>query len=537
MPIDEPAQLRGFTARMMELVSTKAKWHRRLWRGGTMELAQEFLSDSIRPGARENAITERRKHLMHAVQADHGVADHGKRIETVARSITAGVDATSHPWINLNHHIEEMNASYLTDWAQAFDVPPANRPIDTEGAARRVTAHILAAGMHKSSLYSWLRSVQTDDEVVSLGDFAREADRRLKAPKREYTFCVPVDKKPPFSIDPVATPHWMTSSQTVVWKQSHAPTAQTVRHQGAFLLQIEARDVNAAADSACDVITHLNTKFHLGARNSLQVCPWMWSKEKHSGFPTQSTNRLIRVTSFERLGQLQDLSTVDYLANTLALVEPLRTGAPHIAVISGWSAIESLMVGPSDTDDVVAARRISLIVAASVMRAEFTHLAKAYAEENTDETAKVITACTENIDRAKIFQQLAIREPDLKLKDMSDQLALERVRPALLNPRQEVLKIVDILTREFTRLYRKRNMVVHGGQIDGANLHSISDTLTPLIGTAIDRIADAQLKFSVSPIQLSAVAEARVHYLTPATTDSSGGLLELLEHSPTQGKS
>lgn len=532
MPIVEPPQLQGFTARMMELTSTRAKWHRRLWRGGTMELAQEFLSDSIRPGARENAINERRKHLMQALRTDHGIADYGKRVEGVAKGITAGVDADSHAWINLNHHVEEMNASYLTNWAQAFDALSTNRPIDTEGAARRLTTHILGAGMHKSSLYSWLRSLQSRSDSLSLGDFAREADRRLKAPTRKYTFCVPVDKKPPFRIDPEISPDWMTSSETVVWKRSHASSAQAVRHQGSFLLQIEARDVNAAAESARDVIAHLRTKFQLGTRNSLQVCPLMWSKEKQSDFPTKSTNRLIRVTSFERLGRLQDLTTVDYLANTLSLVEPLRTGAPHIAVISGWSAIESLMVGPSDTDDVVAARRISLIIAASLMRAEYTYLAKAYAAENTDEIANSIDACAENIDRAKLFQGLALREPALKLNDVADQLALERVRPALQNPKQEVTKIADILTREFTRLYRKRNMIVHGGQIHGANLHSISDTLTPLIGTAIDRIVHAEIKFGVSPIRLSAIAEARLDYLKPVTPDSTGGLLDLLEHAP-----
>jgi hypothetical protein len=43
---------------------------------------------------------------------------------------------------------------------------------------------------------------------------------------------------------------------------------------------------------------------------------------------------------FHQMNQSQDL-TADYLANTLALVEPLQTAAPHIAVMSGWSAIES----------------------------------------------------------------------------------------------------------------------------------------------------------------------------------------------------
>ncbi|SHV66265.1 Uncharacterised protein [Mycobacteroides abscessus subsp. abscessus] len=79
VPIIEPPRLSGLTDRILELTSTRAPWQRRLWRGGTMELAQEFLTDSVRPGAREVAIADRRKHLMEALRTDHGIADFGRR--------------------------------------------------------------------------------------------------------------------------------------------------------------------------------------------------------------------------------------------------------------------------------------------------------------------------------------------------------------------------------------------------------------------------------------------------------------------------
>ncbi|WP_037239696.1 hypothetical protein [Rhodococcus wratislaviensis] len=93
----------------------------------------------------------------------------------------------------------------------------------------------------------------------------------------------------------------------------------------------------------------------------------------------------------------------------------------------------------------------------------------------------------------------------------------------------EVEKITGILTREFTRLYRKRNMIVHGGQNRESNLHSISETLAPLIGAGIDRIIHVGLKFGVPPIQMSATAQARLHCLTPADESGAGNLLDLLE--------
>jgi hypothetical protein len=530
VPIIEPPQLSGLTDRILELTSTRAPWQRRLWRGGTMELAQEFLTDSVRPGARENAIADRRKHLMEALRTDHGVPDFGKRIETLAKEISTDSDETSHAWIALRHHLAEMNDAYLASWASSLDAPPTHRPLDAEGAARRITAHILGSGMHKNSFHSWLRDVQSRPATITPGEFLRQADRRLKGPVKLFTFCVPVDKRPPFEMTAATAPGWLTARQTADWKRRHAPEAESMRHQGSFLLEISARDVNAAADAAREVIAHLKTKFHLGSRNSIGILPTMWSLQRRTGFPTVATNRMINLASFDRLNRLQDLSTADYLANTLALVEPLQTAAPHIAVISGWSAIESLLVGPADRDDIVAARRFSLIIAASLMRAEFTSLAKTYIDENDDDEARALDACGTNIERAKLFQLLAFTRPNLTLSNVTDNLALQRVRPVLQNPRREITNIAEILTREFTRLYRKRNMVVHGGQIHGTNLQSISETLTPLIGAGIDRIVHAELQFGVTPIELSAIAEARVDYLSPTASQSSGGLLDLLEH-------
>ncbi|MDE1675018.1 hypothetical protein [Nocardia gipuzkoensis] len=37
------------------------------------------------------------------------------------------------------------------------------------------------------------------------------------------------------------------------------------------------------------------------------------------------------------------------------------------------------------------------------------------------------------------------------------------------------------------------------------------------------------LRYEIPPIQLAATAEAKLHYLTPATADRPGNLLDLLE--------
>lgn len=528
MPISEPPRYANFTARMMEITSTQAPWHRRLWRSGTMQIARELLEESVRPGAPEAAITDQRSYVQHCLRTDHGIADHGKCVEGTIKAIKPGITESSHAWINLREHFDRMNDSYLVNWADSLDSPAANgKPIDVEGAARRITAHLLDAGMHKSSLYAWLRAIRDNSTATTIGDFLREADSRLKQPERTYTFCVPVEKMGSFDV--ASASGWMTAQETAQWKRLHAKKAQGLLQRGSFLLEVQGRDVNAAADKARSRISNLAAKFHLGSRTPIVICPSMWSKEKGSEFPTHATNRVINVRSFELLGRVQDLEMQDYITNTLALVQPLSTAAPHIAVISGWSAIESLMVGSSDAQDAVSARRFSLIVAASMLRAELSWLSRTYVQTHDGTAAEEMASCEKNIDRARLFQMYACANPQIDLQKPIDNLALERIRPALIDPRGEVEKISGILTREFTRLYRKRNMIVHGGHTQESNLHSISETLAPLIGAGIDRVVHVGLMFDVRPIELSAVAESRVHYLVPATSTSSGNLLDLLE--------
>lgn len=532
MPIQEPPEYANFTARIMEICSTRAPWHRRLWRAGTLQIGRELRDESVMPGTPESAIADLKKHCRHSLQTDNGIADRGQALGNLA-GIKPGVTSSDYAWVSLREHLDRYNQDYLQTWASAFDAPSdpdLRRRIDIEGAARRITAHLLDAGMHKSSVYAWLRTIRDDATTTpSIGDFLREADARLKRPPKQYTFCVPVHSSPRFDDASRPPPGWLTAKQTTEWKAEFAAKAPGVPQQGSFLVEVTAHDINTAADRARTQISNLATKLQLGAKKPISLNPSMWSKDKGNEFPAHATNRVINVHAFERLGHLHDLNdTVDYITNTLALLQAVRTGSPHVAVVNGWAAIESLMVGPADEQDVIAARRFALIVAASMLRAELSWLSRSYASHHDGPAAEEMQECSENLDRAKLFQRHLSSDPPLNLNAM-DMLALSRIRPALTNPRREIEKITGILTREFTRLYRKRNMIVHGGQIQENSLHSLSETLAPLIGAGIDRIVHVGLKHNVKPIELSAIAESRIHYLVPSTSTDAGNLLDLLE--------
>ena len=530
VPIEEKPGQTGFVSRLSELTSTHTHWQRRLWQSGTLRLGDELLDSCINPEFPEPALKDMKADLLAVTRDDRGIVNR-KQLLAAIDKVKAGSADTGHAWLTLRAEVDRARTDYLEQWATVFE---SDKPIGTQDAARRIGAHLLDHGYHKSSIYTWLAQYARSPRMASVAEFLRDGQERLARPEKTYIFCVPVVTTPPFDVTAGAAPGWFDATETSGWKDAHAPDADTIRNQGSFLLTVDAREINTAVDRARAAVFDLQTKFVLGTRATatpVTICSRMWSREKKQAYGTSDTDRSIEIRAFERHGRISDLTAPpDHIVNALALLQPLRTSPPHIAVMSGWSAIESLLVGPGDTDN-VAADRIAAIIAASALRAEFTDLAWAYARENTDTLATDIAEPQlTNLARAKLFQQRAAdTTTPVQFENDRDRLALDRVLPALTDPSGEIGKLRTVLRREFARLYRKRNLIVHAGQTREHTLHAVSERLTPLIGAGIDRIVDAGFTRGTTPIQLAVQIETRTPYLTPATTTDAGNSLDLFD--------
>jgi hypothetical protein len=71
--------------------------------------------------------------------------------------------------------------------------------------------------------------------------------------------------------------------------------------------------------------------------------------------------------------------------------------------------------------------------------------------------------------------------------------AQERVLAVIKRPYVELTEIRTHVQQAFRRLYRMRNIVMHGGAASAAGLEVTLRTAAPLVGAALDRIAHAQL--------------------------------------------
>jgi hypothetical protein len=82
------------------------------------------------------------------------------------------------------------------------------------------------------------------------------------------------------------------------------------------------------------------------------------------------------------------------------------------------------------------------------------------------------------------------------------------------DPSRLIRDIETHIASAFRRLYRHRNLVLHGGKIDAVALRTTLRTVAPLVGAGMDRIAHSWFVDGVEPIPLVAKAQMRLANLT-----------------------
>jgi hypothetical protein len=229
--------------------------------------------------------------------------------------------------------------------------------------------------------------------------------------------------------------------------------------------------------------------------------------------------------------------------DVLELAAPVNQGALGPAVAGAWAAVESLLSHPDDPQEeersgkAVAADRLAAIIACSWPRAELTVLAHRHVPVQPDVLAETLGKCTSNLERARAVA-VAIRSgtglPDVSRSraKYSDKAALDRMVKLLSDPRKELAAAVITFKVALRRLYRTRNIVLHGGSTKGVALQATLRTAAPLVGAGLDRLVHAALVENLHPLDLAARAELALQLVDGETGLS---VVELLEPRRSQG--
>jgi hypothetical protein len=190
--------------------------------------------------------------------------------------------------------------------------------------------------------------------------------------------------------------------------------------------------------------------------------------------------------------------------------------------------LESLLYHPGDETDrkegrVIAATRLATLVTCSWPRAELTALSYRHRPANPDLLTQQLARTTTNRERAMAVAVALQARRSITAQQPSDIAAASRMAAVVALPRRSLNDARVVIEGSLRRLYRQRNIVLHGGSTQSVALNSTLSTAAPLVGAGLDRITHAYLVNEISPLDLAAKAELRLRLVeehgAPPVTD------------------
>lgn len=547
--------------RLQDFFFETAPWQKRLWEAGTLSTLKELLDASYwhsRNVLSQGAVSWLSKELERLVGLDRGMGGRETK-RKFATELATSVPYDSRHWRALEQLTIQAERHYLDRWRQAVD---SAKPPGAERAARAIASLLLDTGYSMPFLHAWVgRHIKANG---SLQDLIIDAEH-LRCRKNQ-TFGVVI----PFSAMPqvkVARAHesWLEPTEVRDWLGDSDPTVRAgVRYMGGFRYEITAMDPYGAVRIAAAIVDRLIARASYAPgyasmapsgivwiRNSEKKTLQRYSLEKaHRGTYVRS---LVAERKVHAVGV--DSTSLDDALELAASLNNSSSAGPAIA--SGWSALEALLFSPGDPKDAkdgrgtVVAQRAAMLAACSWPRAELTSLAHTHNKlpaspsvaghfalaltpahtlakpaTGSEELKKRIASATTNKARCDLVLAHFQEGQMLHLAGASDAAAQERVL-ALVQNSAATLKDVRVqIEHAFRRMYRNRNMVVHGGAASAATLEVALRTSAPLVGAVLDRLAHAQLVEGIEPLKLAARADLSLNSMNLPEAPALSDLLE-----------
>ncbi|MFI7284846.1 integrase [Micromonospora chersina] len=531
---------RHVIARMIDFFTIDGTpWPRRLWDVGSLLALEELWEASAWASQKvlsPAACDWQRNQLRAVVGPDVGLGEKELRKELTAL-LNAPLPDPSPARRRLKELLEHARLGYVDRWAAAVAKSLAERP-KPERLARTVAGHLLDLGYDANHLAVWANELNAGQATAI--EVIEAAAALARAPKRSFDVVVVLLAAPE---RPLAEqqPNWMTKGQVIEWLKARGFTTRGLRAGGGFRYEVRALDAYGAADRARQLVERMvaRSSFQRSNRGGITAAPSIWVDGHSEPIPLLTPARGANILALVHEGHLYRVDGERTLIDdALELAAPLNQGALGPAVAGGWAAVESLLTHPDDPQEeersgkAVAADRLAAIIACSWPRAELTALAHRHDPPQPDTLSAALASCTTNIERARAVADGMMARTALpylsgrKLQRHSDMAAVERMVRLVAEPRAELNKAVTTFKIALRRLYRTRNIVLHGGSTKGVALQAALRIGAPLVGAGLDRLAHAALTEGIHPLDLASRAELALQLVDGETGLS---VVELLE--------
>ncbi|MEU5632219.1 integrase [Streptomyces rishiriensis] len=532
---------RHVLARMSDFFTDEGTpWARRLWDIGSV-LALEELWEAGSWQAQgvlsPTACDWQRNELNALIGPDRGLGDRDLRKELTGL-LKNSLPDPSPARRRLKEIIGHVRVGYLERWAAAVNVPVEER-VKPERYSRTVASHLLDLGYSASHLKAWAKDLY--DTRATTADIADSAAGLARTPARAYEVLVALEKVPQRQLaEPLE--HWYDKGKVVAWLREHGHGTAGIRPGGGFVYRFTALDPFSAAEQARQMVERMTARsqFLRKDRGGVKPLPYIWVAGHARPIPLDPPARGADVLTLVNEGHLYQVAgTRSRIDDALELAAAVNRGPMAPAVAGAWAAVESLLMHPDDpkaeherSGKAVAADRMAAIIACSWPRAELTALAHRHKPRTKDDLARAITAGATNQERARLVAE-ALRTSGAPALDFtgastkySDRPAAQRMADLVQNPRPVLGDVAGAFRIALRRLYRTRNIVLHGGATQGVALEASLRTAAPLVGAGLDRIVHAAYAEDLDPLDLAARAEVALQLVNGETGLSVVDLLE-----------
>jgi len=502
-------------ARLLDYFGRRTNWQRRLWNPGTVTVLQETLEavDLLASGHRAEAVRELARMAQHRSGPDRGLGTSADRSALTA-TLRKLQESPRSPIARhqLDQLLTSITKDYLARWSRILSSDP--NALAPEAASRTLAGHLLGLGFSSDYLHRWATWLAKQRSPASLAEVFREAEEVTRRQPRRWEVLVPFIALARHSQQ--MPPEWLDAGATTQWLAQNSPTVR-LRHNGGFLLQINAHDQWAAAEEAGDLIESLAARVAVGQ-------PGRPSFEPHSEaiiagsaktFPLGRPRRQVDIHALQRQNSLFSVvepGLTGRLRSAIDMVAPLETGAPGAVIAGGWAALEAVLARPKASHREIA-EDFAILVACSLPRAELTPLAYAYIAQNDDRLSAELIRSSSNLERCALIGTAIKKGVPMRLRTPSDQAAVERMRGILADPSGVLDRVVSYVNEALLRLYRQRNLVLHAGKTDSVAISSALRTVPPLVGAGLDRLVHDALEMGYSePLRLVARARTAIQH-------------------------
>ncbi|CAN7749405.1 integrase [Duganella sp. LjRoot269] len=507
--------------RLLEFLADRSPWNRSLWGIGVV-LALDELYESCIVVAQGHLSEPSLKRVMSSLSKRVGL--HPGFTAAEKRLLNQHLQQVPRPDSVAHYTIQQVStlvaADYLVRWSRVI----SSGNFNVEFFARSVAGHLLDAGFSGQYLREFINAHIQGTVPFSLAQLCTDLQQEMLAsPSRDFEVLLAFGAIP--RLVNGVPPSWLQGPAVIEWLRAHGFDTAGVRAPAALILTVRARDTIGAAQIARSESDRYAARTLLATGRPLNRIPKLWVVGSGAPVDLDHERRGVEVKELYREDRIFSADTNKSVDAALDLLAHLDGSSPTAAVAGGWGAIEGLLAPSNDRS--AAADNLAGLVTCSFPRAELTRLAHLVQQDYPGQYP-LLEGAASNRGRSRIVGDMIIAGTMPALPGLSDQAAVTRMKKLFLNPKGELEIIREVISDSFHRLYRQRNLILHGGKLDSVALTPGLRTVAKLAGAGMDRVTHGHYVQNLKPLEL--VAKANIAL---ALVDASNPLacVELLETS------